>query len=600
MISNKSIEYIRSHTRIEEIVIKYVPSLKKRGKNYIGLCPFHKEKTPSFSVSPEKQIFHCFGCNTGGNVITFISKIENMTFAESVKHLGKISGIEIEYEGEQQDNSSIDHIRRINRYGMNFYHNYLKSAGGEKGLSYLVSRGVDQSSIEKFKIGMAPDSWEMLTKSLMKNKADMSLCEKVGLCGKSTKNQQGNRDHYYDKFKNRVMFPIFDRTSNIAGFGARAIEEKQQPKYLNSPESEIYQKKNILYGLNFAQDEIRDMDRAIIVEGYLDVIGCHQYGLKNVVAPLGTALTENQVKQLSHLCNEIIMLFDSDSAGINAALRSITTSEMFNISIKIALLPSGDPFDYIKAHGLMGLMVVIDRAVNPLDFQFQNIVEKNRGKDKLLYLKEFFEIIEKLELNTHRDYCFKKINHILDLNEESLRIDFDRYLNDRKGKYYSPNDEKIKNKPENLPYETRIYRDLIELIINNPVIAGDVLIDFSPDDIKDPLAKTIFTRICQIYKEENEFKIDKLFDFFDKEIEMDFLNRSIQKKTTIQDPKAAYTEIYVNLKLQDIDNKISKYAEMIKKSGSDKLEYLAEIEILRREKEKLSNYIYNRGSMLKN
>ncbi|MFA5518999.1 MAG: DNA primase [Spirochaetota bacterium] len=601
MISNKSIEYIRTHTRIEEIVLKYVPSLKKRGKNYIGLCPFHKEKTPSFSVSPEKQIFNCFGCNTGGNVITFISKIENLTFAESVKHLAKIAGIEIEYDGKGHDNSSIEQIRRINRYTMNFYHSYLKSAGGEKGLSYLVSRGVDQASIEKFKLGMAPDSWEMLTKSLMKNKADIAICEKIGLCAKSTKNrQENNREHYYDKFRNRVMFPIFDRTDNVAGFGARSIDEKQQPKYLNSSESEVYQKKNILYGLNFAQDEIRNMDRAIIVEGYLDVIGCHQQGLKNVVAPLGTALTENQVRQLSHLCNEIIMLFDSDSAGINAALRSITTSEMFNISIKIALLPNGDPFDYIKAHGLMGLMIIIDKASNPLDFQFQNIIARNKGKDKLLYLKEFFEIIEKLELSTHRDYCFKKINELLALNEESLRIDFDKYLKDKKGWHYPSKEEKRNNKPEHLPYETRLFRDLIELIINNPVITGDVLMDFSPDDFKDPLAKTIFSRIGQIYKEENELKIDKLFDFFDKEIEMDFLNRSIQKRTTIEDPKAAYTEIYVNFKLQDIDNKISKYAEMIKESGSDKLEYLAEIEILRREKEKLSNYIYNRGSLIKN
>ena len=596
MIAKKSIEYIRSHVRIEEIVIKYVPSLKKRGKNFIGLCPFHREKTPSFSVSPEKQIFHCFGCNTGGNVITFISKIENLTFAESVKHIARISGIEVEYEGEDRDHSSIDQIRRINSYAMKFYHNYLKSNAGEKGMSYLLSRGIDDTSVETFKLGMAPDNWEMLSNSLRKNKADMTICEKVGLCGKSTK---GMGERYYDKFKNRVMFPIFDRNEHVAGFGARAIDEKQQPKYLNSPESEIYQKKNILYGLNFAQNEIRDMDRAIIVEGYLDVIGCHQHGLKNVVAPLGTALTEQQVKQLSHMCNEIIMLFDSDSAGINAALRSITTSEVFNTSIKVALLPEGDPFDYIKAHGLMGMMVVIDRAMNPIDFQFQNIIKKNVGRDRFLYIKDFFEIIEKMTNKTHSDYCFKKSSELLQMNEESLRIDFKKYLKEQSGRNYT-REAVPEIKKEIINYENRVFRDLNELIINNPVITGDVLIDFSPEDIKDPVSKNIFERIWEIYKDENELKVDKIFDFFDKGIEMDFLNRAIQKKTTIQDPKAAYTEIYVNLKLQDIDKKISKYADMIKQSGSDRLEYLAEIEILRREKEKLNNYIYNRGSMAKN
>lgn len=599
LIAKKSIEYIRSQIRIEEIAVKYVPSLKKRGKNYIGLCPFHREKTPSFSVSPEKQIFHCFGCNAGGNVITFISKVENLTFTESVKHLARMSGIELEYEGDENDSSTIDHIRRINRYTMKYYNNFLKSGAGEKGMSYLLSRGLNSSSIENFKLGMAPDSWEMLAKSLQKNKADMEICEKIGLCGKSIKQHESNKVRYYDKFRNRVIFPIFDRNEHVVGFGARTIDDKQQPKYLNSPESEIYQKKNILYGLNFAQNEIRDMDRAIIVEGYLDVIGCHQYGLKNVVAPLGTALTEHQVKQLSHLCNEIIMLFDSDSAGINAALRSITTSEVFNTSIKVALLPSGDPFDYIQAHGLMGLMIIIDRAMHPIDFQFMNIIEKNTGKDKLLFIKDFFEIIEKMSLNTHRDYCFKKSSELLELNEESLRLDFEKYLKNKSGSNYSRGAVEVKKK-EIITYETRVFRDLIELIINNPVITGDVLIDFTPEDIQDTISRNIFTRILEIYKEENELKVDKLFDFFDRGIEMDFLNIAIQKRTTIQDPKAAYTEIYVNLKLQDIDKKISKYAEMIKKSGSDKLEYLAEIEILRREKEKLNNYIYNRGSMIKN
>jgi len=599
LIAKKSIDYIRNQVRIEEIAVKYVPSLKKRGKNYIGLCPFHREKTPSFSVSPEKQIFHCFGCNAGGNVITFISKIENLTFAESVKHLAHMSGIELEYEGDGNDSSTIDHIRRINRYTMKYYNNFLKSDAGEKGMSYLLSRGLNSSSIENFKLGMAPDSWEMLSRSLQKNKADMDVCEKIGLCGKSAKQQGGSSVRYYDKFKNRVIFPIFDRNEHVVGFGARAIDDKQQPKYLNSPESEIYQKKNILYGLNFAQNEIRDMDRAIIVEGYLDVIGCHQHGLKNVVAPLGTALTEHQLKQLSHLCNEIIMLFDSDSAGINAALRSITTSEVFNTSIKVALLPSGDPFDYIQAHGLMGLMIIIDRAMHPIDFQFMNIIEKNIGKDKLLYIKDFFEIIEKMTLSTHRDYCFKKSSELLRLNEESLRLDFDKFIKNRTGSSYNRERVEVRKK-ETITYETRVFRDLIELIINNPVITGDVIIDFTAEEIQDPVSRRIFSRILEIYKEENELKVDKLFDFFDKGIEMDFLNIAIQKKTTIQDPKAAYTEIYVNLKLQDIDKKISKYAEMIKKSGSDKLEYLAEIEILRREKEKLNNYIYNRGSMIKN
>lgn len=587
-LSKETIEHVRERARIEDIAQKYVPSLKKQGRNYIGLCPFHKEKTPSFSVSPEKQMFHCFGCNVGGNVFTFLSKIENISFPESVKRAADICGLHIEYDTGKTA-GSVETIRRLNMYAMNYYSNYFNSSEGRAGREYIFNRGVSEESAKKFKLGMSPDSWDKLASALIKNKADMDVAEKAGLVGKSSKT--GN---YIDKFRNRVMFPIFDRSGNVVAFGGRSMSNEQQPKYLNSPESEVFQKRNILYGLNFAMDEIRQMDRAIIVEGYLDVIGCHQYGIKNVVAPLGTALTENHIRQLSQLCNEIIMLFDSDSAGVNASLRSIETSESFNVEIRIATLPDKDPFDFVMKHDVRELMILIDKALKPADFRILNTIEANRGKNRIVVLKILFGIIENIELLSERDIYLKKISELLKLDENSVRGDFLSYLKTR-----NVNERTVTPGTVSIDYETKIYRDLVALVLKYPEIAGDVIIDFSGETIGDQVAAKIFSVICRLYQDENELKIDKIFDFFPDGLEMDFLNSAIQNETSIEDPKAAYTEIYVNLKLHKINKKITDYAEKIKNSGSDRLEYLAELEILRREKEKLTSYMYNRGSVRK-
>jgi len=594
-LEKELIEKIRESVLLQDVASRYIPSLKKKGKNYTGLCPFHKEKTPSFSISPDKQIFQCFGCNTGGNIFTFISKIENIGFIESVKRVADIAGIDISNQ-ENEESAVIPSIRRINKYAMNFYHAYLLSSQGQAGKNYLLNRGVSEEAIISFKLGFSPDSWDRLSANLKNKKADLELAEKIGLIGKSQK-YQGS---YFDKLRNRVVFPIFDRSNNIIAFGGRAISNENQPKYLNSPESEVYQKRNILYGLNFAQDEIKELDRAIIVEGYLDVIGCHQNGIRNVVAPLGTALTENHIKILSQLCNEVIMLFDSDSAGINASLKSIETSKLFNVEIKIAVLPQDDPFDYIQKKGARELMVIIDSAEKPVDFKIRNVIERNRGKDNVSILPELFEIIKNISYSAdltksteaEKSSYLTKLSQTFKINEEAIRADYERFV---KG-------EKINNhgksgKGEILSYETRAYRDLIHLIIHYPEITGDILIDFSPEDIRDPLSKSIFAAISKLYNKENELRVDKIFDFFPKGLEMDFLNSTIQKEASVEDPKAAYKEIYVNLKLHNIEKKITEYVDKVKNSGSDRLEYLAEIEILRREKEKLSNYIYNRGSV---
>jgi DNA primase len=587
-IPKDKIDYIRERIRIEDIASRYIPSLKKKGKNYIGLCPFHKENTPSFVVSPDKQIFHCFGCNAGGNVFTLISKLENISFIDSVKKAGEMVGVIVSDEKNEDD--SYEKIKKINLHALKFYKEFIVSEAGTPAVKYLEKRGLTLDKLSQFHIGYAPDEWDRFSLLLKKYGQDLSIAEKIGLVSKSS------RGGYIDKFRHRLMFPIFDRNGNVIAFGGRVIDDNLQPKYLNSPESPVFQKRSILYGLHLAANEIKESDRAIIVEGYLDVIGCHINGIQNVVAPLGTSLTENHVKILSQLCSEIVLLFDSDSAGMRAAARSIEISQDFNINVKIAILPEGDPFDFVMSRGPRELMIIIDKAIAPVDFQIGNIIKNTRGLDKVVILKKLFDVIKRVKFETKRFEYIKKVAEILRLNEEAVRSDFYNYIKNDSITILKKNEEI----PKQLNSETKLYRDLLELVLLYPELAENLLLDFSPEEIKDDVSRNIMRAISDLYTKENKLQTDKIFDFFQKGSEMDFLSRVLKKYSesgNIEDPNAAYTEIYVKLKLHSIDTKITEYTERMKNSGGDNLEYLAEIEILRREKEKLVNYMYNRGSL---
>jgi DNA primase len=587
-IPKDKIDYIRERIRIEDIASRYIPSLKKKGKNYIGLCPFHKENTPSFVVSPDKQIFHCFGCNAGGNVFTLISKLENISFIDSVKKAGEMVGVIVSDEKNEDD--SYEKIKKINLHALKFYKEFIVSEAGTPAVKYLEKRGLTLDKLSQFHIGYAPDEWDRFSLLLKKYGQDLSIAEKIGLVSKSS------RGGYIDKFRHRLMFPIFDRNGNVIAFGGRVIDDNLQPKYLNSPESPVFQKRSILYGLHLAANEIKESDRAIIVEGYLDVIGCHINGIQNVVAPLGTSLTENHVKILSQLCSEIVLLFDSDSAGMRAAARSIEISQDFNINVKIAILPEGDPFDFVMSRGPRELMIIIDKAIAPVDFQIGNIIKNTRGLDKVVILKKLFDVIKRVKFETKRFEYIKKVAEILRLNEEAVRSDFYNYIKNDSITILKKNEEI----PKQLNSETKLYRDLLELVLLYPELAENLLLDFSPEEIKDDVSRNIMRAISDLYAKENKLQTDKIFDFFQKGSEMDFLSRVLKKYSesgNIEDPNAAYTEIYVKLKLHSIDTKITEYTERMKNSGGDNLEYLAEIEILRREKEKLVNYMYNRGSL---
>ncbi len=397
MIPSSTIEEIRDKADIVNIVSEYV-QLKKRGKNYVGLCPFHSEKTPSFTVSPEKKLFHCFGCSEGGNVFAFIMKMENMDFVEAVKHLGDKLSIRVEEKivGKKEGKGK-EKYYEVTSLAEKYFKEILWSDTGEIARDYISNRGIDEKTAKEFSLGYALDEWDALTKYLIQRGAAPEDIAKSGLALP----REGGTG-YYDRFRNRIIFPIFNHRGAPIGFGGRGLKN-EEPKYINSPDTPIYNKGYVLYGLNFAKNEIRKHGFAILVEGYMDLITCRQYEIKNVVASLGTALTENQSKLLLRFTSKIILAFDSDQAGELAAQRSVEILKSLGAEVRVAIMPDGkDPDECIRKKGAKEFEKAIDNSIPWISFKIQGVLSRYNTQDiedKAKAVREIVPIIAR-ERNT--------------------------------------------------------------------------------------------------------------------------------------------------------------------------------------------------------
>lgn len=348
-IPEEKIDEVRSASDIVDVVSDYV-RLKKRGSNFFGLCPFHSEKTPSFSVNPKMGIYKCFGCGEGGNVFSFISEIEGLSFPESVRLLAERAGIPMpEQEQDREAASETESVYHALRMAARFYYEQLTSGEeGERALAYLEERGFEPKTIKQFGLGYAPDSWDGLLKHAKRKHVEPEILEKAGLVIPRKKN-----DGHYDRFRGRVMFPILSHVGKVLGFGGRILDgEADQPKYINSPETRVYNKSRVLYGLYQGRHAIRRREEAILVEGYTDVIALHQAGVDHVVASSGTSLTGEHVSLLGRYAQRILLLFDADEAGLQAATRAITTVLEGGLAPYAIALPGGeDPDSFVRDRG---------------------------------------------------------------------------------------------------------------------------------------------------------------------------------------------------------------------------------------------------------
>lgn len=414
--SKEAIEDLKSRIDIVDVIGRQV-QLKRAGANYKGLCPFHNEKTPSFIVSPQKQIFTCFGgCGASGDVVSFVMRYYNLEFNEAVEKLAKEYGIDI--VKSQRRNDDREKYYEINREAARFFYRNM-TEGPNRGYSYMRRRGIEDRTIKKFGLGYAPDSWDSLYGYFKEKGTDEKLLLELGLLS-----QKDGR--YFDKFRDRVIFPIINTAGKVIGFGGRALDDKAMPKYLNSPENRVFQKKNNLYALNSTKQDIGKAGTAIIVEGYMDAISLYQNGVRNVAASLGTALTDNQAKLINRYTKNVVLSYDADAAGQKAALRGIEVLRNEGCKVKVLHVTDGkDPDEYIKKNGRDAFDKLVEKAIPYTDYKIEAAkrdIDLGTEEGKIDFIRRITPILSDLT-PVEADIYIKKAARDTGISEKAIKME---------------------------------------------------------------------------------------------------------------------------------------------------------------------------------
>lgn len=430
MALNESfLQELKFKTDIDDVISGYV-SLKKRGSTSLGLCPFHNEKTPSFTVYNDTQSFYCFGCGAGGDAVTFIKRIENLDYIDAVKLLAQRAGLNMPDDNEFDDSLSKKRRRmfEINRETARFYYNYMMSEQGKAGLEYYLNRGLSMNTIKRFGLGYAPDSWDMLLQHLKSKGYKFSEMVDANVI------KAGKNNRYYDNFKNRVITPIIDVRGNVIAFGGRVLDNSK-PKYINTSDTLVYKKTNELFGLNLAKDKCSD--RLILCEGYMDVIAMHQAGFTNAVAGCGTALTSEQVRLISRYTKEIVLAYDADEAGQKALNKAISLFRNTDIKIKIPALTGGkDPDEIIKKYGRDKFKGMLDGASNEVEFALLDLRKDNNlnsTQGKIDFLNAAIKILCNVG-PIEQDLYLTRLSNELSVEKNSIKAQLEDYSKKNKRK----------------------------------------------------------------------------------------------------------------------------------------------------------------------
>ncbi len=416
-----SVAEIKSRLSIEDLVRQYV-QLKKTGRSLKGLCPFHAEKSPSFVVSPEKGMAYCFGCHKGGDIFKFVQEIEGIDFVDALKLLAERTGVTLkEVPIEQKVNKSDkDQLFQIHDVATAFYEKYLwETKDGEKVLDYLHKRGLTDETIKFFRIGFSPDSYEETYTMLLKK----DFSKKTILSSGLAHSQETTADKIYDRFRGRLMFPISDHVGRIVGFGGRALKKDQEPKYLNSPETVIYHKSNVLYGFAQSKAGIRERKEVVLVEGYMDMIASYQAGIKYTVASSGTALTVQQLRLLKPYVDTLFFAFDMDNAGQEAAQRAFDLTHEFDFQVKVIELPDCKDIAEFAQNHVAELPTVLSNAASYGDYSYRKLI-RTYGTDNIAskrkILQEFFPFLSQIKSNLEKDEYVRRFAHDLELKEVQI------------------------------------------------------------------------------------------------------------------------------------------------------------------------------------
>ena len=502
-IPEEKVSEILNTSDIVDIVSESV-ILKKSGRNFFGLCPFHSEKTPSFSVNPSKQIFHCFGCSAGGNVLTYVMKYHGLSFPEAVRMIARKYNIAIEtreIDPEKRRQIQLkEELFRLNKRVMGYYHNCLKSGSQSvEAREYLNQRGLSGDMVDEFKLGFSPDAWDSVVRQFKGFKTSKNVAVQSGLV---LKRQQS--DGYYDRFRNRIMFPIFDVNMQVAGFGGRVMDDAM-PKYMNSPETPVYNKSRILYGLHAAKQHCRQQGILYIVEGYFDFLSLYQHGIKNTVATLGTALTPDHIRILKGYASKMVLVFDSDAAGISAAKRSIKLFGKEGVDTRVLVLPDGsDPDSYVVTHGQNAFKKLADGAKSVIPFLLKVSTDTHglsvEGRIKIL--DDMKVHLSQIQDSALRSLHVKELAEILKIDEKAvLEKVRDQALNQSGKKGSLTGAEPVQEHPESDPRE----KQMISMMLNYPQILEDVRKTKVLDSFYSERLRRLGKKIANVTPGENAF-----------------------------------------------------------------------------------------------
>ena len=491
------LQRIRDATDIVDLISEHV-QLVKKGRNYSGLCPFHDEKTPSFSVDPDRQFYHCFGCGVGGNAFKFIQEIDRVTFVEAVKFLAERTGIALpERSGpSREEDAATDELYRANDLAQKYFHHLLLNDDvGASARTYLQTRRLSGDTIERFGLGYAPPEWDALLKVAGRRGLSPQILERAGLALQSSKSSG-----HYDRFRDRIAFPIANLSNRTIAFGARALQPDQEPKYLNSPETSIYQKGRVLYGLSETRDVIRRQDAVLVVEGYMDLISLAQIGIQHVVATSGTALTEDHCRLLARFARQVVLLFDGDAAGSTAAMRALEVLLSTGLDVRVVSLPSEhDPDTFVQKHGPDALLKRAENAQSVLDFYLEQLAQQYdlssvEGKGRAVEtFKPLIAKLNKPQEAVRRDLLLREVAQRLSVDEQALRHEVQASVGHR------PASRREGSEPPPTtaaPDPPRHELEFIGLLLNFPQFIPQTAQEFVPNSLSDArtqaLCRTLF------------------------------------------------------------------------------------------------------------
>ena len=598
LIPESTLEQIRVASDIVDVIGSYVP-LKRAGANFVALCPFHKEKTPSFNVNPQKQFFRCFGCGKGGDVFTFVKEYESIDFIDAVKRLADRAKITLEYEqgeGAQQARHLKDTLLEIHEQIAQRWHScLLNEAAGQVARDYLAKRGVSAEAIKLFRIGAAPDAWDDTVNWAKSKDHDLETVEKAGLIIRKAEDAaQKSEDaqstsglrRFYDRFRGRLMFPICDEQGRVIGFSGRVLSgDEKTAKYVNSPETPIFTKSKVFFGLDKSKRAILDAGLAIICEGQLDLIACFMGGVQNIVAPQGTAFTDQHARILKRYGDEVVLCFDSDEAGQNAAVRALDHLLASGLAVRVAVVPAPhDPDSFIKANGGEAFRQLIENAEGFFDYYLKRLCATNAAttdKGRQAILRGMAEAVYKTGNSVLIDAFAQKTALRLGVSPDAVRTEFKKLSRAKPVTANEPEEEATELAAEIPPPSPHEFW-LLKLIFLNEDLVGPCATTVQAEWIQHPVAHKVFSRRIEAHRAGEWTSLGAFLSACETPEMASLITDAAMENRPIPNPQQQLADVALRLRNQFIDRQL---AQTVHRMNHPEVDDAERIELLHRQQE---------------